>query len=128
MLTAQGFWAGVDRCKERMLRTERQAVWEAIKAGAKVVSCGRYYEGGPLVLTVTKPESWQTEIWRERKTLCCTVRREMEHKTLAWVAKQERETAPVQPVSKPQPKGMTNEEIDDAWQAHLDYIAENGLS
>ncbi len=77
----------------RMIESERQAVRSAIRKGSKVVSCGRYYIGGPLVLIVTKPADWNSEVWANAKTVCCNIPADKEAATLAWAARSENQVA-----------------------------------
>jgi hypothetical protein len=59
-MTPRTFWNLVDQTADRMAQDNRRAAQAAIAAGGREVSRGRYYEGGPVVVTVECPEEW----WR----------------------------------------------------------------
>ena len=74
----------VDTTQSRMEDGARQAVRNALKAGAQVTFCGKYSTTGLLVLRVTKPANWQSEAWNTRTELSCTIPGIYAEQTRAW--------------------------------------------
>ena len=85
MIPSKAFWNAVDKGVDRINESQRQAARAAIKLGCKVLSCGRYYVGGPLVLELECPEGWKAmEAWARCKSIKCTIPADKEAETLAW--------------------------------------------
>lgn len=74
---------------EQMQDSQRQEIKAALKAGAKLISLGRYSTTGNLVLRVTTPETWRGEVYDQfrHRGLSCLIPARCEQETQAWYAR-----------------------------------------
>lgn len=70
---------------DQMRDAAAQAVKSALKSGEKVLFIGQYGKGLNVVMRVTKPASWSSETWKNRKDIDCVIPADKVVETIAWV-------------------------------------------
>ena len=79
IITSQGFYNLLDKTAERMADAKKYEVKTLIKSGHPVVSLGRYYEHGPMVISVSRGDGTNA---------MCQIQDGKQDKTLSWVKHQ----------------------------------------